>query len=125
MFRLWTYETSICCEDDLANELPYTEYVEFFAPDFNLHPEINPRMENGNSRAYLDSIVETIHRQLKLLAGAPSVQMQDIPLTPEKEKPETDPDKRPQLMDDLNKIPHNGEYYEDDSDQDQPEDGET
>ena len=26
--RLWAYETSLCCEDDLPNELPYTEYVE-------------------------------------------------------------------------------------------------
>ena len=41
--RLWAYETSICCEDELANELPYTEYVEYFSPDFTLHPDVNPR----------------------------------------------------------------------------------
>ena len=30
-------------KDELANELPYTEYVEYFSPDFTLHPDVNPR----------------------------------------------------------------------------------
>ena len=67
--RLWAYETSILCEDELPNELPYQEYFEYFGPDFTLHPEINPRMENANSQQYLSNIVETIDRQLKLLDG--------------------------------------------------------
>merc|ERR1719228_2621298 len=79
--RVWTHETSICCEESLASELPYTEYFEYFGPDFSLHPEVNPRMENNNSPQYLQNIVETIFKQLKLLAGAPSVQMQDVPGT--------------------------------------------
>ena len=74
--RLWTYETSLCCEDPLPSELPYTEYFEYFGPDFSLHPDVNPRMENNNSPQYCQNIVETIFKQLKLLAGAPSVQMQ-------------------------------------------------
>ena len=37
---MWTYETSICCEESLATELPYTEYFEYFGPDFSLHPEV-------------------------------------------------------------------------------------
>lgn len=126
--RLWAYETSICCEDELANELPYTEYFEYFSPDFTLHPEANPRMENANSAQYLQSIVETIARQLKLLNEAPSVQMQDIPdsdsYLKDRVKPEGDPDKRPSLMDDL-KLEHNGEYYDGDSDQDEEGEGEA
>ena len=31
---------SICCEDELPNELPYTEYFEYFSPDFTLHPDV-------------------------------------------------------------------------------------
>jgi len=118
--RLWAYETSICCEDDLPNELPYTEYFEYFSPDFTLHPEVNPRMENANSSAYLTSIVETIERQLSLLAAAPSVQMHDVPdgFLKNRVKPEDDPDSKRQLMDDL-KPEHNGEFYDGDSDQDE------
>lgn len=127
--RLWAYETSICCEEDLANELPYTEYFEYFSPDFTLHPEVNPRMENANSSAYLQAIVETIERQLDLLAGAPSVQMHDVPdgfhgFMKNRPKPEEDPDKKPQLMDFL-KTEHNGEYYDGESDQDGEEEPET
>ena len=143
--RLWAYETSILCEDELPNELPYQEYFEYFAPDFTLHPEINPRMENANSQQYLSNIVETIDRQLKLLdgklcldnllrplqsplshlfPGAPSVQMHAVPdsFLKSREEAETDPDKR-QLMDDM-KPEHNGEYYDGDSDQDEDAGGE-
>merc|ERR1719300_1020547 len=83
--RCWTYETSICVDQDLSLELPYnTEYFEYFAPDFSLHPEVtgergNLRQENANSRQYLDSIVETMYAQLKMIEHAPSVQMQDAP----------------------------------------------
>jgi len=117
--RLWAYETSILCEEELASELPYQEYFEYFAPDFTLHPDVNPRMENANSQQYLFNIVETVERQLKLLTGAPSVQMHDVPdcFLKGREEAEGDPDKR-QLMDDL-KLEHNGEYYDGDSDQDE------
>jgi len=117
--RLWAYETSILCEEELSSELPYQEYFEYFGPDFALHPEVNPRMENANSQQYLASIVETVGRQLKLLQGAPSVQMADMPdcILKGREAEEGDPDKR-QLMDDL-KPEHNGEYFDGDSDQDE------
>jgi len=117
--RLWAYETSILCEEELSSELPYQEYFEYFGPDFALHPEVNPRMENANSQQYLASIVETVGRQLKLLQGAPSVQMADMPdcFLKGREVEEGDPDKR-QLMDDL-KPEHNGEYFDGDSDQDE------
>jgi len=117
--RLWAYETSILCEEELPNELPYQEYLEYFGPDFTLHPEVNPRMENANSPQYLAAIVETVGRQLKLLTGAPSVQMHDVPdsFLKGREAEEGDPDKR-QLMDDL-KTDHNGEYFDGDSDQDE------
>ena len=68
--------------EPLAEELPYnTEYFEYFAPDFSLHPDTNPRNENANSRQYLEAIVQTMHDQLRTLAFAPSIQMQDTPST--------------------------------------------
>ena len=74
--RCWTYETSICTEQDLVSDLPYnTEYFEYFAPDFSLHPDINPRQENANSRQYLESIMETCHNFMKMVQHAPSVQV--------------------------------------------------
>jgi histone deacetylase 3 len=78
--RCWTYETSICVDKDLPDDLPYsTEYFEYFAPDFSLHPETTSRHDNANSKVYLDNILETMYTQLKTVQHAPSVQMQDVP----------------------------------------------
>jgi hypothetical protein len=57
------------------------------------------------------SIVETVTEQLRLLQGAPSVQMVDMPARFLKES------ERPQLMDGLGRQ-HGGEFYDGASDQD-------
>uniref|UniRef100_A0A1X7TFQ5 Histone deacetylase domain-containing protein n=1 Tax=Amphimedon queenslandica TaxID=400682 RepID=A0A1X7TFQ5_AMPQE len=48
--RCWTYETSLLLDTDISNELPYTEYFEYFGPDFTLHPYVITKMENQNTR---------------------------------------------------------------------------
>ncbi|XP_023213907.1 histone deacetylase 3-like, partial [Centruroides sculpturatus] len=77
--RCWTYETSLLVEEAVSSEIPYNEYFEYFAPDFTLHPEVVTRQENANSKQYLDAIVKAVTENLKCLAHAPSVQMQDVP----------------------------------------------
>ena len=53
--RCWTYETSVALGVDIANELPYNDYFEYFGPDFKLH--ISPsNMANQNTTEYLDKI---------------------------------------------------------------------
>lgn len=53
--RCWTYETSVALDADIANELPYNDYFEYFGPDFKLH--ISPsNMTNQNTPDYLDKI---------------------------------------------------------------------
>uniref|UniRef100_A0AC34REB1 Histone deacetylase n=1 Tax=Panagrolaimus sp. JU765 TaxID=591449 RepID=A0AC34REB1_9BILA len=78
--RCWTYETSIVTEQDdvINNAIPdTTEYREFFAPEYTLCPDLPRRIENGNSKEYLNALkLETIEN-LKMLKQAPSVQMQD------------------------------------------------
>uniref|UniRef100_A0A8C3NSN2 Histone deacetylase n=1 Tax=Cyanoderma ruficeps TaxID=181631 RepID=A0A8C3NSN2_9PASS len=48
--RCWTYETSLLVDEPISDELPYSEYFEYFAPDFTLHPDVSTRIENQNSR---------------------------------------------------------------------------
>lgn len=51
--RCWTYETSVALGCEIANELPYNDYFEYFSPDFKLH--ISPsNMLNMNTAEYLD-----------------------------------------------------------------------
>lgn len=53
--RCWTYETSVALGTEIANELPYNDYFEYFGPDFKLH--ISPsNMANQNTPEYLDKI---------------------------------------------------------------------
>ncbi|KAJ8877038.1 hypothetical protein PR048_021490 [Dryococelus australis] len=53
--RCWTYETSVALGVEIANELPYNDYFEYFGPDFKLH--ISPsNMANQNTPEYLEKI---------------------------------------------------------------------
>ncbi|KAK2158305.1 hypothetical protein LSH36_173g05060 [Paralvinella palmiformis] len=123
--RCWCYETSVLTAEEISNELPYNEYLAYFAPDFSLNPEISTKQENLNTKQYLDSIKQFIHENLRHVAHAPSVEMQDIPpdlINLETiDHPETDPDVR-NNGDEERRAEHANEYYDGETDQDK-EDG--
>ena len=50
-------------------------FVDYFCHNF-LVVQVVAKHENANSREYLDSLVESMHRILKMLDPAPSVQLQ-------------------------------------------------
>ena len=54
------------------------EYFEYFAPDFTLHPDVSSKIDNQNSRQYLDQIKQLVLDNLKILTHAPSMQMQQV-----------------------------------------------
>ena len=54
------------------------EYFEYFAPDFTLHPDVSSKIDNQNTRQYLDQIKQLVQDNLKILTHAPSVQMQQV-----------------------------------------------
>jgi len=72
--RCWTLETAVALGTDIANELPYNDYFEYFGPDFKLH--ISPsNMANQNTPEYLDKIKTRLFENLRMLPCAPGVQM--------------------------------------------------
>ncbi|CAD5113514.1 DgyrCDS2674 [Dimorphilus gyrociliatus] len=76
--RCWTQETAIALDIDIANELPYNDYFEYYGPDFKLN--ISPsNMANQNTPEYLDKIKTRLFENLRMLPHAPSIQMQDVP----------------------------------------------
>ncbi|WWC59959.1 uncharacterized protein I303_102522 [Kwoniella dejecticola CBS 10117] len=77
--RCWTYETGVCLGLKLDDELPETNYSEFFGPDYKLHPPLTGKIQNMNTRQSLEKIRMVIREKLRYLGGAPSVQMQEIP----------------------------------------------
>ncbi|KAJ5574306.1 uncharacterized protein N7459_008733 [Penicillium hispanicum] len=79
--RTWAFETGILVGDSLGSELPYNDYYEYFAPDYEL--DVRPsNMDNANTRDYLDKIRNQVVENLKRTAFAPSVQMTDVPRNP-------------------------------------------
>ncbi|KAE9419451.1 hypothetical protein Angca_002553 [Angiostrongylus cantonensis] len=75
--RCWTYETSVAIGTEIANELPYNDYFEYFGPDFKLHIE-KSNMTNQNTQDYLEKTMTRLFENLRELPYAPSVQMQPI-----------------------------------------------
>ncbi|XP_012533151.2 histone deacetylase HDAC1 isoform X2 [Monomorium pharaonis] len=76
--RCWTYETSVAVGCEIANELPYNDYFEYFCPDFKLH--ISPsNILNQNTAEYLDKIKTKVFENLRMLPHAPGIQVQVIP----------------------------------------------
>lgn len=110
--RCWTYETSIALGVEIANELPYNDYFEYFGPDFKLH--ISPsNMTNLNTQDYLDKVKNRLFENLRMLPHAPGVQVQSIPedaLRMDVDEDENDADKdvrAPQSEKDKRIIPDN------------------
>jgi histone deacetylase 1/2 len=50
--RTWAYETGVAVGEDLAEQLPYNDYIEYYGPEFKLAVPKN-NMDNQNSVEYL------------------------------------------------------------------------
>ncbi|VVT56674.1 uncharacterized protein SAPINGB_P005208 [Magnusiomyces paraingens] len=78
--RLWCLETSVCLDVELDSRLPASiPFVKYFAPDYSLFPNLSGKIDNKNSRKYLESVKTQVMEQLRYLNGAPSIQMQEVP----------------------------------------------
>lgn len=124
--RCWTYETSLCVDEQISNDIPMNLYIEFFKPDFVLHPDIPSRIDNANSKQYLEAITKHTYDILKMCQHSPSVQMFDIPadsLPDEKDRnpDEPDSDVRMSQADIDSMVDKNNEFYDDENDNDKNE----
>jgi len=119
--RCWAYETAVLLDrPDIPNEIPFNDYYEYYAPDYNLHLTPEP-MENLNDKEMLEGIRTELMQQLQDLQGAPSVAMHQVPplfdrAAAEKEEEDDDPDERDTLgstkTGDGTKKQHESELYD-------------
>jgi histone deacetylase 1/2 len=78
--RCWAYETAtLLGKEDIPNDIPFNDYYEYYAPDFELHLTEDGSMDNANSIPQLETIRNELLQQIADLKGAPSVQMQNVP----------------------------------------------
>mmetsp|Transcript_7427 Transcript_7427/g.21153 ORF Transcript_7427/g.21153 Transcript_7427/m.21153 type:complete len:343 (-) Transcript_7427:252-1280(-) len=77
--RCWTYETAVVLNEDISDDLPYNEYYEYYGPDYKLHYQAAPNMENANLPENLEKIKAKVFEHLRQLQPAPNVQMHVAP----------------------------------------------
>lgn len=109
--RCWANETAVLLEEKISNDIPFNDYYEYYAPEFELHLKPDTSMENQNQN--LDAVRIELLQQLKDLQGAPSVQMQQVPppFRTSTEKEAADGEK-PSSRKKLGKKQHSGELYD-------------
>lgn len=54
--RTWSYETAVLLKKEVSDEIPYNNFIEWYAPTYKLHLDPSPTLENKNSQEYLDKI---------------------------------------------------------------------
>ncbi|KAJ8907231.1 hypothetical protein NDN08_003712 [Rhodosorus marinus] len=93
--RCWTHETSVLLDSEISDRIPYNDFWDYFAPDFNLHIK-EMSIENKNGKEYLEKLKVKVMENLRSITAAPSVQMQELPPTyyPSDDEDDLDPDVR-------------------------------
>jgi len=101
--RAWAYETSLCIDTELPDDLPYNDYFEYYGPDFKLH--LTPSNQvNMNTKYELEKTTNKLLEMLRPI-NRPSVEFHDRDRTLNlgaeldiegKTKDNQDPDKRPE-----------------------------
>eukprot|EP00826_Nyctotherus_ovalis_P040386 TRINITY_DN3982_c0_g2_i6.p1 TRINITY_DN3982_c0_g2~~TRINITY_DN3982_c0_g2_i6.p1 ORF type:complete len:250 (-),score=81.23 TRINITY_DN3982_c0_g2_i6:78-827(-) len=62
--RAWTYETGLLLNQELPNEIPENDYLEYFCPEYKIHmPTSN--MENMNTKEHLAKVKNQLLDNLK------------------------------------------------------------
>ena len=76
--RCWTYETSILVNQEISDDMPETDYTEYFHPTYKLH--LHPdKKKNMNSEEFLHNLFVHVMENVRHLPAAPAVQMTELP----------------------------------------------
>lgn len=76
--RTWAYETGALLDKTIGPALPYNDYYEYYAPDYEL--DVRPsNMENVNTPEYLTKIKNQVIDNIRRTMHGPSVQATAIP----------------------------------------------
>ncbi|KAH7347044.1 histone deacetylase 1 [Pyrenochaeta sp. MPI-SDFR-AT-0127] len=131
--RTWAYETGELVSEKMSKQLPFNDYYEYFAPDYEL--DVRPsNMENANSHDYLHKIKSAVIENIRR-TGKPSVEaFTTIPDVPsglahrlmdsdaEDEDDDLDADENPDIRVTQRQrdqqIEHDGELYDASDDED-------
>jgi histone deacetylase 1/2 len=125
--RTWAYETGELVSQKMSKQLPFNDYYEYFAPDYEL--DVRPsNMENANSHDYLHKIKSTVVDNIRR-TGKPSTEafatIPNNPMTNTDEDSDAEDDLDADLHQDVRSTPrqldrrieHEGELYDESDDE--------
>ncbi|KAF2666255.1 hypothetical protein BT63DRAFT_434113 [Microthyrium microscopicum] len=97
--RTWAYETGRLLDMPMSTTLPFTEYYEYFCPDYEL--DVRPsNMDNSNNQEYLEKMTKSVVENIRL-TGKPGHQQIATPRDPhsdiEDEEDDEDADRHPDV----------------------------
>ena len=79
--RTWAFETGLLVDKPIGPDLPYNEYYEYYAPDYEL--DVRPsNMDNANTAEYLEKIKNQVIDNIRRTMHKPSVHKIDVPPDP-------------------------------------------
>ncbi len=76
--RAWTYDTGVAVGANLDEDVPFTDYLDYFAPNYKLKI-IKMNVKNTNTTQETDGIIQTIFENLRGVNPTPSVAMEMMP----------------------------------------------
>ena len=120
--RCWTNETAVCLGVRIPNELPYTDDLEYFSPDFFLQIAPSPTLDNHNTPDYLDRTRATLLQNIRLARGTPQLSMHAPPPAapaapePDDDDDAADPDRRSSQAALDRRVLRDDEFMDDDED---------
>eukprot|EP01128_Nolandella_sp_AFSM9_P007592 TRINITY_DN4213_c0_g1_i1.p1 TRINITY_DN4213_c0_g1~~TRINITY_DN4213_c0_g1_i1.p1 ORF type:complete len:364 (+),score=66.81 TRINITY_DN4213_c0_g1_i1:205-1296(+) len=115
--RAWAYETAICLDTEIADELPYNEFLEAYGPDYRLHLQPSATMVNKNTQQYLE---KQLVQLLEVLRDVRPVSVDRFVRPPQhtvgdpEEDDNKDPEVRHTLTENDKRIWNPAEHYEGD-----------
>jgi histone deacetylase 1/2 len=77
--RCWTNETALALGIQLPDAIPPNDYIQYYSPDYRLHLDSDPSLQNANSKDYLFKCTSVILENLRSLQAAPSVEFSQVP----------------------------------------------
>lgn len=123
--RTWAYETAVLIDQPISGNIPNSDFIQYYGPDFKLH--LNPADQpNLNDPRELERNKIKILQNLSAIEHAPSVQMQQVPpdffLMDERHggaiDDRADPDVRMSLHASDKLVQAKAEFFDGDEDQD-------
>ncbi|PRP77333.1 histone deacetylase family protein [Planoprotostelium fungivorum] len=119
--RAWCYETAILCgQENLPDELPFNDYIEYYGPEYKLHVNAT-NMENLNAKEYLEKYKNKILENIRRI-GRPNAATHEIPPDAyedsDEEEDDRDIDTRRSVSELDKRIARNDEYSDSDDEGD-------